>query len=105
MMDVSVGHARRNTMAPRSGMRLVGMIVAFGCLVVAPQLHAERMNHGWDKGNHARMTHQGGRHYDHHRHGGDGYYDGEDDAYAAPPMVYEPAPAPGVSLFIPLRLR
>ncbi|WP_243771610.1 hypothetical protein [Burkholderia sp. D-99] len=51
------------------------------------------------------MTHQGGRHYDHHRHGGDGYYDGEDDAYAAPPMVYEPAPAPGVSLFIPLRLR
>ncbi|ALX11862.1 hypothetical protein P350_10035 [Burkholderia cepacia JBK9] len=104
-MDVSIGHARRTTMAPRSGMRLAGMIVAIGCLVVAPQLHAERMNHGGDQGNHEHMKHQGGRHYDHHRYGGDGYYGGEDDAYAAPPLVYAPAPAPGVSLFIPLRLR
>ncbi|HFT8010404.1 TPA: hypothetical protein ACU9T0_006129 [Burkholderia cenocepacia] len=86
-------------------MRLVGLIVAFGCLVIAPQLHAERMNRGWDQGNHARVTHHGARHYDHHRHGVDDYYDAEDDVYAAPPMVYAPAPAPGVSLFIPLRLR
>lgn len=50
-------------------MRLVGLIVPFGCLVGAPQLRADRMNHGWDRGNHAGMTHQGGRHYDHLRHG------------------------------------
>ncbi|WP_240674593.1 hypothetical protein [Burkholderia stabilis] len=86
-------------------MRLVGLIVALGCLVAAPQLHAERMNHGGDHGNHAHMTHQGGHHYDHRRYQGGGYDGGDDYAYGAPPLVYAPAPAPGVSLFIPLRLR
>ncbi len=105
-MDVSIGHARRTTMAPRSGMRLVGLIVAIGCLFAAPPLHAERMNHGLDQGNHARMTHQDGRHYGHYRNGGDDGDDGDEEyAYGAPSMVYAPVRAPGISLFMPLRLR
>ncbi|MDN7903334.1 hypothetical protein QZM18_04220 [Burkholderia diffusa] len=87
-------------------MRLVGLIVAISCLLAAPQLRAESMNHGWDEGNHARMRHQDGRHYDHYQNGGhDGYNVDEEYAYGTPPMVYAPAPAPGISLFIPLRLR
>ncbi|WP_243771682.1 hypothetical protein [Burkholderia sp. D-99] len=104
-LDVSIGHARRTTMVPGSGMRIVGLIVALGCLVAAPQLHAERMNHSGDQGNHERMSHQGGHHYDHRRYAGGGYDGGDVNPYGPPPMVYAPAPAPGVSLFMPLRLR
>ncbi|AOI40542.1 hypothetical protein WG70_04530 [Burkholderia oklahomensis EO147] len=105
-MDVSVRHARRDTTAPRSGMRIVGLIVTIGCLVVGPQLRAERMNHRGERAGHARMTHQAGRHYGRHRSGADdGYYGDRDYANGAPPVIYAPTPAPGIALFIPLRLR
>ncbi|WDD90390.1 hypothetical protein Bsp3421_000226 (plasmid) [Burkholderia sp. FERM BP-3421] len=104
-MDVSIGQSRRTTMVPRSGTRLAELIVAISCLVAATPLHAERMNHGGTPGNHAHVTHQGGRHYDRHGYGSGGYYGGDDYVYGAPPLVYAPVPAPGVSLFIPLQLR
>jgi hypothetical protein len=106
MMDVSIKHACRHATASRSVMRIVGLIVAVGCLAAAPQLHAERMNHGGGQAGHAHVAHQAGRHDGGHRWGGGGgYYGDEDYAYGAPPMIYAPAPAPGIDLFLPLRLR
>lgn len=84
----------------------VGLALAIGCLVAAAPPHAEDRyrGHGEQHGQRhdSRPYHHGG-----YRGGGGGggYYEDQDYAYGAPPVVYAPQAAPGINLFIPLRIR
>ncbi|WP_090682599.1 hypothetical protein [Paraburkholderia phenazinium] len=81
-----------------------GLAVAIACLVMAAPLQAQEEHHGGQQ--HAQghgAPRQAYRHDDHrhygHAYGNSGYgYQG----YDAPPLVYAPQAAPGISLFLPL---
>jgi hypothetical protein len=79
----------------------LGLTLAIACLVTTAPLQAEETHHGGqqhDQGHAAPR--QAYRHDDHHR---DGHAYGDHDyAYGAPPVVYAPQEAPGISLFLSL---
>ena len=81
-----------------------GLTVAIACLVTAAPLQAQEDHHGGQQ--HAQghgAPRQTYRHDDHHRDGhayGDSGYGYQ--GYEAPPLVYAPQAAPGISLFLPL---
>lgn len=100
------------TRAPGSGtmrsgcLRATGLALAIACLFGAQPLQAEQAHRGGAQHSERRAPHQAVRHDD-HRRGGYGYSNGYGNqsygyGYNAPPIVYAPGAAPGISLFLPL---
>ncbi|NPT41684.1 hypothetical protein GNZ12_10195 [Paraburkholderia sp. 1N] len=80
----------------------LGLTLAIACLVTTAPLQAEEAHHGNQQqhGQSHAAPRQTYRHDDHHR--GGHAYGNQDYAYGAPPVVYAPQEAPGISLFLPL---
>ena len=80
--------------------------LAIACLFAAQPLRAEQVHRGGGQHSERGAPHQAVRHDD-QRRGGYGYSNGYGNqsygyGYNAPPVVYAPGAAPGISLFLPL---
>lgn len=100
------------TRAPGSGitrarcLRTVGVALAAACIFTTAPLRAEDAHRGGGGQQHSQghAPRQAARHGD-RGHGGGGYGHGDQGygyGYDAPPVVYAPAVAPGINLFLPL---
>lgn len=100
------------TRVPGHGTMLSGCLMATGlalaltCLFATQPLRAEQAHRGGEQHSQRRAPHQTVRHDD-HRRSGYGYSNGYGNqnygyGYNAPPAVYAPGAAPGISLFLPL---
>jgi hypothetical protein len=102
-MKTSLKHAPDKG-AMRSGrLSAVGLTLALASLFTATPLRAEDVHHGGQQhsqGQGHAAPRQAYRHDDHRRDGHS--YDDRGYAYGAPPIVYAPQEAPGISLFLPL---
>ncbi|SIO67613.1 hypothetical protein SAMN05444172_4591 [Burkholderia sp. GAS332] len=82
----------------------LGLALSIACLVTTAPLQAEETHHGGQQhGQNHAAPRQAYRHDDHQRNGrayGDPNYGY--GGYGAPPLVYAPQEAPGISLFLPL---
>ncbi|MFM0504588.1 hypothetical protein [Paraburkholderia caffeinilytica] len=80
------------------------LTLAIACLVTtAPLQAAEPHRGGQQHGENHAAPRQAYRHDDHHRNGHTyGNQDYGYGGYGAPPVVYAPQEAPGISLFLPL---
>jgi hypothetical protein len=65
--------------------------------------YRQDQRHPWDHRNRHAYEHLKNDHRRNDYYGDD--YGNRDYVYAPPPVVYAPAPAPGVNLFIPLEFR
>lgn len=115
-MKTSITRAPGNGTMRSGCLRATGLALAIACLFATPPLQAEQAeqaHRGGDQHSQRRAPHQAVRHDD-HRSGGHGYSNnygngygygyGRDYGYgySAPPVVYAPGAAPGISLFLPL---
>jgi hypothetical protein len=64
-----------------------------------PQHHQQQPQQSQRHGNDSRQT------YNHQDHGHGDYNDNQNYVYAPPPVVYEPAPAAGITLVLPIQFR
>ncbi|MFM0209527.1 hypothetical protein PQQ96_19175 [Paraburkholderia sediminicola] len=79
----------------------LGLTLAIACLVTTAPLQAEETHHGGQQHGQGHAPPRQAYRHDDHRHNGHGYGD-QDYGYGAPPVVYAPQEAPGISLFLPL---
>lgn len=103
-METAIRQVRAKGSLRGQCLRALCLCVAAGYLVTTLPLHAEGVRndarpHGIDHA--SRNTY---RHGDFRRGGYSGYGTYDYD-YVAPPVIYAPAPAPGVTLFLPLQFR
>lgn len=113
-MKTSVTHGAGNGTTRAKYPGTVGVALAIACLLITAPLRAEDAHYGDERQQHSQghAPRQAVRHGNHGRggygdgdrgRGGYGYRDqGRGYGYDAPPIVYAPAVAPGISLFLPL---
>ena len=104
IMKTSITHAPDKGAMRAGRLGALGLALALAGLFTTAPVQAEDVHHGGQQHG-ERQGHgaprQAYRHDDHrrdgHSYGGDQGY-----AYGAPPIVYAPQEAPGISLFLPL---
>ena len=80
------------------GLALAAMIGSIG---VAPALSKDEGKRGGERQVNGRSEHRGGGHdRGRYMHGRD-YYQPYGYGYAPPPVIYAPAPQPGIGIFLP----
>lgn len=81
----------------------IGLALALTCLFATPPLQAASPHRGGQQHSQAREHNARSQEYRHVvRRRGNDYGSNEGYAYGAPPILYAPEAAPGVSLFLPL---
>ncbi|NML96383.1 hypothetical protein HHL24_00175 [Paraburkholderia sp. RP-4-7] len=104
-MKTSITHAPDKGALRARRLSAVGLTLAIACLFTTSPLRAESDHHEGQQHSQGHAAPRQAYGHDDHRHGHDngnqGYY-GNQSYYGAPPVVYAPQAAPGISLFLPL---